>query len=324
MRNLNDTPDKPQGSRLTVQLPDGFSLPHTICSYGYFLLAPNRWDPISSRLYRPFTVGDDRVVDAWLSQPAPNRLRITCNQKFDRHDAAAIKQQATRMLRLDEDLAGWTQAQPKARRKKFARLFRSPTLFEDMIKTITGCNVSWPNTMNMNRLLCERIGNGGFPSPQQLASVRADVLKRWCKVGYRAKRIVSLARHVVRGDIDLTTFEDTNQPTDQVYESLRAIDGIGPYSAANLCQLLGRYEHVPIDTETYRHFKKHHRVPRDIKPKHLDQRIIHYYRSFAPYQFLAYWFELWSDYEDRYGPASTWPVDKVGANFTASVLNRST
>ena len=225
-----------------------------------------------------------------------------------------------RTVRVDEDFLAWHRLHPRARQERFDRLFRSPSLFEDMIKTITGCNVTWPNTMRMNALLCEHIGQGGFPTPRQLARTRVDTLKRRCKVGYRAQRIVQLARQVVRGELDLTTFEDPARPTEQVYAELKQIHGIGDYAAGNICHLLGRYDRLAIDSETYRHFRQHHGLATPANPKAIHDQIEAHYARYAPYQFLAYWFELWGGYQHRFGHARGWTADDPGPNFTAANL----
>ena len=46
----------------------------------------------------------------------------------------------------------------------------------------------------------------------------------------------------------------------------------------------------------------------------------HAYARFAPYQFLAYWFELWRGYERRVGDARGWNAAQHGATFTAVKL----
>ena len=33
-----------------------------------------------------------------------------------------------------------------------------------MVKTITNCNVGWPSTVRMNRLLVDRVGEGRVPN----------------------------------------------------------------------------------------------------------------------------------------------------------------
>ncbi len=309
-----------RGSILTVAVPKGFGLARAVCSYGYFLLAPNVWDPTKQVLHRPLRGDQDRLIPTTLSQRHPDRLQIACADRVGRSEATKLRAQVTRMLRLDEDFRLWRRLHPAARRAGFDRLFRSPSLFEDMVKTITGCNVTWPNTMRMNALLCERIGQGGFPTAQQLAQVRVDRLKQRCRVGYRAQRIVRLARDVVKGRLDLRPFEDPAASTDAVFNRFLTIYGIGAYAAGNLCQLVGRYDRLAIDTETYRHFRQVHHTPTPANPKRLHKQIEAYYAQYAPYQFLAYWFELWQAYQARFGSAQAWHADDHGPNFTANHL----
>jgi len=306
-----------RGSTITIKAPRGFDLSRAVCSYGYFLLAPNLWDAEAKVLHRPLRGDEHRLIHTMISQHK-NILRVACDQRVSRREANALRQQVTRTLRLNEDFKRWYQLYPAAKRARFGRLFRSPTVFEDIVKTMTGCNVTWPNTMRMNQLLCEHVGAGGFPTAKQLAGIRIDTLKRRCKVGYRAKRIIQLARQVVRGQIDLDWFEQPARSTDEVFKALLQIYGIGDYAAANICQLLGRYEHVAIDTETYRHFRQQHNVDGRDDLKLMHQHINDYFDQYAPYQFLAYWFDLWQGYQQRFGDARTWSAKEHGPNFTAA------
>ncbi len=312
-----------QTSNLTLPVPRGFDLKAAVCSYGYFVLAPNRWDTQAHTFTRPLHGRNDRTVSVTIRQPRSDRrtLRLACDKRLDTAERASIKEQVRRMLRVDEDMAPWFKLHPIARRRKFGRLFRSPTLFEDIVKTITGCNVTWTNTIRMNKLLCEKVGTrGAFPSPRQLASVTPAWLKANCKVGYRAERIVRLARDTVNGRIDLAWFEQPDHSSEEVYKALLKIHGLGPFAAANICQLLGHYDRLAIDTETYRHFSQTYGVKRPKDPTKLHPRIEKHYAQFAPYQFLAYWFELWCGYEAANGkPAPQWLPHEVG-EFTASKL----
>ena len=311
------------GSNLTIPVPRGFDLRAAVCSYGFFILAPNRWEEKTRTFHRPLAVQRDRRVGIAVSQPKTNRhvLRIRCDKKLNPGEQQSVKAQVGRMLRVDEDLTGWFKLHPIARKKKFGRLFCSPTLFEDIVKTITGCNVTWTNTVRMNKLLCEHVGTrGAFPTPKQLASIAPARLKAQCKVGYRAERIIKLAHDVHTGVIDLSRFEEPGLTADETYQALLKIHGIGPFAAANICQLLGHYDRIAIDTETYRHFCATYGVTRPKNPAKLHPMIEKHYAQYAPYQFLAYWFELWCGYEAANGkPAPQWLPHEAG-DFTAAKL----
>lgn len=282
----------------TLALPRDFDLRRAVASYGYFMLAPNQWDAGQRVLRRPLRGDGDRVIHATIAARG-DRLGVHCSPTPSRQERAGLARQVRRMLRIDEDLRPWYAVQPAARRRRFGRLFRSPTLFEDIVKTITGCNVTWRQTIAMNARLCALDADGAFPTELQLAALSPATLKRRCPVGYRAQRIVRLARDVRDGRIDLEAIERDAAAGIDVYDRLRAIHGIGPYAAANICHHLGRYDRIAIDTETYRHYCTTTGVarpgPRQVR--RLDDAIRAHYDRYRPYQFLAYWFELWTGYE---------------------------
>lgn len=52
----------------------------------------------------------------------------------------------------------------------------------DALRTVTLCNISWPGTRRMNRLLCSAFG-GLLPLPSQLIGMEAEQLQTMCGVG---------------------------------------------------------------------------------------------------------------------------------------------
>lgn len=309
-------------TRLTIQVPPDFELFKAVCSYGHFLLAPNHWDRDKQVLHRPIKDTKQRNVRTRITQSSQGKpVAIYCDRQLARNDQQHLKTQVIRVLRIDEDVSPWYKLHAKAKRRGFGRLFRSPTLFEDMLKTITSCNVTWTGTLMMNRLMVEHIGHGGFPTPEQVADFGEQRLKERCKVGYRAGRIAQLARSIVDGELDLSWFEHEERSSDETYEALLKLHGIGPYAAANINMLLGHYDRIAIDTETYRHFCLSQKITRPKDAKKLHRRIERYYDQWSPYQFVAYWFELWRDYESRFGPSHRWDREKDAKQFTAAALN---
>lgn len=280
--------------RLTLATPDDFDLRATIGSYGFCRLAPNRWNHDAGVLHTVLRTDADACVTVSICENASShRLQLRGQARLSADDRRSIKRQVVRMLRLEEDLTEWFAMHPQARKHGFGRLIRSATLFEDMIKTITSCNVAWPNTVRMNELLCEHLGHGGFPTPCELAACPSEKLKQLCKVGYRAERIVQLARRVADGDLDLNWFEQPEHDSDTLYTELQRIHGLGPYAAANILQQLGRHDRLPIDSECYRHYCEMHGLERPKNPAVLDDAIRRHYQPYQPFAFLAYWFELW-------------------------------
>jgi len=289
------------GTVLTIPTPPRFDFRRAVCSYGYFVLAPNRWDEPTQTLHRPLRDGHDRVIRTTVRHDRNRKMCvITCHRKVGRAHHGLLRKAVARMLHLDTDprvYQAFHKLHAKARRANFGRLFRSPTVFEDIVKTITGCNVAWANTKTMNRLLCEHVGrDGAFPTPTELARWRPAKLKAACKVGYRAERISRLARDVDAGRLDVEAFDSPNWSSDELYHALRDIHGLGDYAASNMLQSLDHYDRLAIDSETIRHFREHHE--HNGSARQITQHARRFYDHYAPFQFLAYWYELWTAHHD--------------------------
>lgn len=312
---------------LSLSVPADFELARDYCSYGYFLLAPNRWvvptksTPGSVR--RHFSI--ERVVfEVDVTQKGPGeKLKVLSTRSLSDKSRATVERWIRRMLRLDESrehLAAFHKLDPRWRKSGRGRLMRSPTMFEDVIKTVTSCNVTWPGTVQMNLRLCEVIGGGAFPDPSALSKARAETLRARCRVGYRDQRLIELARMFKSREIDTEWFEDPATPDDAVHDALVDLPGVGPYAAANIMQLLGRYSRLPLDTESVRHGKMV--LGMDGSSNSIMKRIKDHFAPFGEHAFRSYWFELWEYYESKHGPSWTWERDSTGKLFTAAQLTK--
>ncbi|MCX5688181.1 MAG: hypothetical protein NTV94_00055 [Planctomycetota bacterium] len=323
---------------LSIRVPEDYLLERDVCSYGYFLLAPNYWDPRSTTLWRVLSAGSRSAFAAGIRQPrgVGTPLRVTLSRTLLRNERTMAHQQLTRMLRLDESaltIAAFHAKDPRCAATGRGRLFRSPTLHEDIIKTVTSCNVTWPSTVQMNLRLCEVLGarcsgtfawkKYAFPTAKRIAATAPSLLRARCRVGYRDARIVELSKLLCtsprHGGIDAVMLEDPSVPDDRVFKYLVELPGIGPYAAANIMQLLGRYARLPLDTESVRHGRTVLGM-KGAAPA-IMKRLARHYAPFTGDAFRSYWFELWAWYESRQGPAATWERDSTGKLFTAAVLN---
>jgi 3-methyladenine DNA glycosylase/8-oxoguanine DNA glycosylase len=335
--------------RFALEVPRDFYLKRDVCSYGYFLLYPNNWSPADETFSRILDLEDGPATLLVVQPKGPGSpLKISASRNLGASEVASARQQLSRMFRLDEDETHadrFHSLDPRFKESGRFRLFRSPTLFEDVIKTVTSCNVTWSSTILMNRRLCEVFGRGSaFPSASKLGRTAPAMLRGRCSVGYRDQRIVELSQlfaakpkasakkagpvaPVIEGkgakarllSLDAAWFEDPATPDDAIHDALLYLPGIGPYAAANIMQLLGRYSRLPLDTESVRHGKS------VLKFKGSSAQIMkRVHKHFAPMKdqaFRSYWFELWQFYESKHGPAWTWQRDSTGKLFTAAHLN---
>jgi 3-methyladenine DNA glycosylase/8-oxoguanine DNA glycosylase len=316
-------------TRLTISTPADYILRRDACSYGYFLLHPNVWNPQCQTFTRilclesgPATLVISQPLPRGRGTPAGAPLRVVASRVLSRVEQHEARLLITRMLRLDEtaeEIADFHRVDPRFSASGRGRLMRSPTLFEDVIKTVTSCNVTWPSTITMNRRICEVVGSdGAFPTARQLARARPATLRARCRVGYRDARIIELARLFASGSVDSHWFEDPATPDDALLAALLDLPGIGPYAAANIMQLLGRYHRLPLDSEALRHARN------VLNYSGTDAQVMKmletHYAPSGRHAFRSYWFELWNFYEGLRGPAYTWDQATTGASFTASKL----
>ena len=318
-------------------IPHGFSVSQAICSYGYFCLSPNRWVPSKidddeGYLVRPLSVcyhGEDIQKDKEqdcskttliaIGQNTKTRSVIVAMQSsfsasIDSTYIKELTKQIDRMLRLDTSLDEFHKLHIEAKERGFGRLYRSPTLFEDMVKTITNCNMKWSGTVEMNAKLCRHVGrDGAFPTPDQINQVGSDFLKDNCRVGYRDKYIWGLANDVVEGRIDLRELESVNNTRKDIEKRLLKIKGIGPFASNNILQLMGYFNVHPYDTETVRLWKEEFGASKSAtKTEVFKKAKSHYAQYDEKYSFIAYWFDLWKNYENRAGSKSPqWSIEQL-------------
>jgi 3-methyladenine DNA glycosylase/8-oxoguanine DNA glycosylase len=213
----------------------------------------------------------------------------------------AIRDVLRRMLNLGENLAplysvaaddpdlAWITAGA-------GRMFRSPTVFEDVVKTICTTNCTWSATVRMVTALVDRLGEesaGGFgrafPTPAAMASARPTFYRDVVRAGYRGAYLRTLAREVVKGSIVLETLRDTapgELPDDEVAARLLALPGVGPYAAAHVMMLLGRHSRLILDSwtrPTYAALNGRKAVDRQIERR---------FKRYGPYAGLAFWLFL--------------------------------
>lgn len=304
-------------SMISINTPPDYVLARDVCSYGYFLLAPNHWDVKRRVLIRPLDLPSGMATFT-IAQPGKRGtpVKAASDRALSRPDRAAATLMIARMLRLDDaGVRDFHRVDPRWKRSGRGRLFRSPTFFEDLIKTVTSCNVAWPSTIRMNERLCA-VFNPAFPRATQIARKRPATLRARCGVGYRDARIVELSRLVASRAVDPDWFEDPSTSDDAVHEALLDLPGIGPYAAANVMQLLGRYARLPVDTETVRHARTV--LGMSGTTRQIEKAVHAHYDPFGPHKFRAYWFEVWQWYEEKRGKAWTWDRQTTGKTFTAA------
>ncbi|KAK2993635.1 hypothetical protein RJ640_019275 [Escallonia rubra] len=171
---------------VVVELPLGdsaaaFDLEKAVCSHGLFMMAPNHWDPLSKTLQRPLRLdyrNDSSSLTVRISHrpdsPSSLHLRVFGTDYLSPRHQLSLQDQVRRMLRLSEaeerSVRGFQDMYDGAKERGFGRVFRSPTLFEDMVKCMLLCNCQWGRTLSMAKALCELQLELQCPSPNVLGA----------------------------------------------------------------------------------------------------------------------------------------------------------
>ena len=276
----------------------------TLLSHGVAELPPNEIVPDGTRLSTVLTADEGAwVVELTADGAGRARLSAPATAPPTAH-RPALAAQIRHMLRLDEDLSAFylLAAPDPALAWVVAgagRMMRSPTVFEDLVKTICTTNCTWSATVRMVSALVGELGTAAagasdrraFPAPATVAHAGHAFFRDVARAGYRGPYLRTVADDVASGRLDLEALRDPALPDEEVADRLLQIAGVGPYAMAHMMMLLGRYRRLILDSWTRPKYRRMSGRPR-ITDKGIE-RAFHRYRQFAG---LAFWLILTEDW----------------------------
>lgn len=273
---------------------------HTVYSHGWCRLAPNFADGPSLRT--TVSLPSQKAIGVsinWSRRPRSIKASYS-SSGLSKEDKRVIKDYLIRMFRIDEDFNEFWRLCRKDRalavisRRRLGGLLRSPTLFEDLIKTLCTTNCHWRNTQNMVEKLCIGFGlesnsgnhEGGFkqafPTPELLAKAPLSKLKN-AGLGYRAPYVNHISRAVYEGKLDLDNLEN-ERDSYQLIKQILELPGFGQYAASHMLMLLGHYDYIPCDSEVAAYLK----VPPRTREPEVRKMITEKYHTWGKYKYLAF------------------------------------
>jgi len=300
--------------RILVVARQPFNFTSVLNSHGWRQLAPFSYDENTDTLSYVLRLSNGRVIDLKFRDGTDGVTVET--EKLDKTERKEVVDKVTWMFGLALDFSRFyaaSRGEPKlVHAKKLARgrVLRSPTLFEDVIKTILTTNTLWAATKNMTLKLVNELGKPvgrvvalqaprietndvkrAFPTPEAIAASRPDFLKEKIRVGYRAPAIHQLAVSVASGKFDLESLKTSELPTLELRKKLLTINGVGPYAAANLLMILGRHDFIPIDSYALKMVSNEWYRGQPITAKEVEKR----FEKWGEFKGLAFWFWDWKE-----------------------------
>lgn len=297
-----------QTTTTTLTPPAGFSLKATVLSHGWHECSPISWCEGGSCLQLIERAGNEALRVSVTAPPGrrrPAKLKVQLEGlELSRVEVKRLRELLCHVLALEQDLTEFHElcrTHPTLRvlpRLGAGRLIRSAALAENVIKVICATNVTWTQAVkSINRLaqlgpaLPHFVHLNAWPTPPEILKAGPDYLKGVCRLGYRTDFILAFCRELVEGrlceaEVLAALQEDSTTPALRL---LRAIRGVGPASAHALLSLMGRHDHLAIDSATVAHVACTHTGGRKPSSKEIE----HIYAPYGRWRNLVYWFEHW-------------------------------
>jgi 3-methyladenine DNA glycosylase/8-oxoguanine DNA glycosylase len=237
----------------------------------------------------------------------------------DAVETAALTAIARRMLCLDDDLSAFYARAAADPELAWAcagagRMLRSPTVFEDVVKTVCTTNCAWSATERMVGALVTHLGapapgappgattGRAFPGAERLADAPESFYRDVVRAGYRGARLRALAGAVAGGELDLEallTAPRAELTDDEAERRLLELPGVGPYAAAHIMMLTGRHSRLVLDSWSRPKYAR--LVGRPPGKLVTDRAIGRRFGAYGAYAGLAFWLFVTRDWVDDAG-----------------------
>lgn len=283
--------------RINLEMPSDFNFRTAVFSHGWYDLAPFRLDAENWKLSGVFRDVDKDPVQATIFVEDD---KLVIDAEAELVDPSRLIRDVRHIFRLDEELDEFYRLTNRQKRLKWVsemnagRLLRSPTVFEDLVKTICTTNCSWALTKSMVANLVEKLGEASstgqkaFPTADAMAAASSDFYRDEIRAGYRSPYFAELAKKVADGSLDPESWLDSELPTPELKKAMKTVKGVGDYAAENLLKLVGRYDGLALDSWLRSQFYKKHNNG-DVCD---DKQIALFYEEFGRWRGLAIWCDM--------------------------------
>ena len=282
-------------------------LARTLDSHGVASLPPN--DPLpgpAMRMTLRTGRGRPRVVTVGAGKRNTIELEVAGRAPSER-TAAEIVAAVRHVLSLDMDLSEFYEQVGDDPDLAWAargagRMVRSPTVFEEIVKTVCTTNCSWALTVRMVTALVQHLGEPAsgaspddwrghaFPTPQAMGAADETFYREVVRAGYRAPYFRALGRSIADGDVDVEAWGRASRdelPDAELVKLLQTLPGVGPYAAAHIMMMIGRHSLLILDSWTRPTYAKLV-GKRSVSDATIQRR----FRPYGDFAGLAFWLLL--------------------------------
>ena len=284
-----------------LKTPAGFNYRAVVNSHGWGDLVPFQMNDETLILERIQKLSSGRVV-YFSVQPGivPQSLRLGLERE---EDAAEVSRVVACVLSFDHDLATFYDVlRPHTSHAWIemtgaGRMLVSPTVWEDLAKTLLTTNTTWRQTKEMVKRLVtigdrHVSGRHAFPTAEQVAALPLEMLSDQVRAGYRNVYLLELAISIAEGRFDPESLRDPGLPSSEVYRRLKTIKGFGDYAAGATMRLLGRFDQLGLDSECRSMYVRRFNGGSPVN----DREIAAFYAPFGDWAGLVVWMDVMRDW----------------------------
>ena len=287
---------------ISIETPPGFRFAPTVFGHGWHLLQPFRYvDELRSleRIHRFHNGVTARLLIREGDENQSVEVEVDCPGRVTRALQTEVEQAVSTSLNLGLDLETFHLAMRRNPAYRWVdkmgagRLLVSPTVWEDLAKTLLTTNTTWVVTMQMVRRLVtlgDPYGDGlhAFPTPERIASMSVEDLNAHVKAGYRGPYLHALASSIVAGRLNPEAWRSPTLSSTELFREIKSLMGFGDYAAGSMCRLLGRFDRLGLDSSCRAMFKDQ----RNGGQPGSDSQIADWYEPFGEWCGLALWMDV--------------------------------
>lgn len=286
-------------------------LARTLNSHGFATLAPSALDEEAGALETTLRVPGGRPRRVRIGRGRAGYARATIlGPAAGPRIRDAVRSGVRHVLRMDQNLAGFYTSVAADPDLAWAatgagRMLQSPSVFEDVVKTVCTTNCAWSATRRMVDALVTDLGEpclgdgppitNAFPTPDAMAEAPESFYRETARAGYRGAYLISLARLVTDGVLDLEALAAEGPdrlPDDELEVQLLSLPGVGPYAAAHIMMTMGRNSRLILDSWTRPTYASKLGRTKLVSDVAIRRR----FRRYGEHAGLAFWLFVTSDW----------------------------
>jgi 3-methyladenine DNA glycosylase/8-oxoguanine DNA glycosylase len=290
----------------TLPTPPGFRFWSVVRSHGWCQLAPFSHDVETRTLERIHQFRDGQVARLVMRAGEDEAIQVEIeglSGALTPAQETELTEGLTNSFNLDRDLSDFyalTRQHPRyawIEPNAAGRMLASPTVWEDLAKTLLTTNTTWAMTRQMNARLTalgDAYPGGGhaFPTAERLAAMNPDDLNAAVRAGYRGAYLYDLATRVAGGELEVESWRDPELPSAELFKRVKALKGYGDYAAGSILKLLGHFDRLATDSAC----REVYIAINNGVPAANDKEISAYYEPFGKWRGLVQWMDVMEEW----------------------------